>query len=170
MATFTYTPSYSSSVDIENRVLTVAFGDNYEQSTEDGINTLLRTYTLVFSNRTCTEADEILLFFSANSTATTPFSWVAPDGFAGNFKCNQRKKTFDNAACTVSCVFREVSFISPVATGYCTPCALYGYSSVYVNSLGVGYLVDLTFVNSSATSFTLDTTFLSSSGSSYTLG
>ena len=110
MATFTETPSYSSSVGHAYRTLDAQFGDGYEQSTFDGINYKIRTYSLSFNNRTCAEAETLMAFFEDNNTATTSFDWTPPDNVAGNFKCNDPKKTFSNALCSITCTFREVFF------------------------------------------------------------
>ena len=159
MATFTHTPSYTSNADVENRILTANFGDGYSQVTEDGFNNTLRTYQLVFNNLTETIADQIMTFFSTNVTATTPFTWVTPDGFEGSFKCNERKKTFSNSLFNISCTFRETSFLN------------YATETYYLGASGTHYLADVTTILASdGTSYSLSDVIYTSDGSSYTIG
>lgn len=109
MATFTYIPSYSSSLEQTPRVLNATFGDGYEQSTLDGINHTAKKWSLTFQNRSDTDADAIISFFKTNSTATTSFDWTDPDGEALKFKCKSWRRSYDGFEhYTVTCMFEQV--------------------------------------------------------------
>ena len=52
------------------RVRIQKFGDGYEQRLVDGINNINESYSLSFTNRDKTEADDILAFFDTNAGVT----------------------------------------------------------------------------------------------------
>ena len=60
------------------RVRVQRFGDGYEQRSVDGINNINESYSLSFTNRDKTEADDILAFFDTNA-AVTAFDFIVPD-------------------------------------------------------------------------------------------
>lgn len=110
MATFTYTPSYAPTCDRRPRVLSTRFGDGYEQRGADGINSDLQSWKVTFADRTTTEADAIELFFTANNTSVSNFTWTPPNaGAAKRFICRQWTRTttyFDGH--TITATFDEV--------------------------------------------------------------
>ena len=109
MATFTYCPNQSSSVDVTPRLNTATFGDGYEQNYYDGINNSPEVWNLVFSERDLTEAQNIVSFFKDNNTPTTSFDWTTPDGNAYKFLCKSWKRNYDSTVtATVSCTFQQV--------------------------------------------------------------
>lgn len=109
MATFTYIPTRSSSVSVEPRISTATFGDGYELSIADGINHTAEMWDLSFSNVDLTTAQNIVMFFKDNSTATTSFDWVTPDGNAYKFLCKKWRRNYDSSVmASVSCTFQQV--------------------------------------------------------------
>lgn len=109
MATFTYIPTRSSSVAVEPRTSTATFGDGYELSILDGINNSPEMWNLSFANVDLTTAQNIVMFFKDNVTATTSFDWVTPDGNAYKFLCKKWQRSFDSSVtATISCTFQQV--------------------------------------------------------------
>ena len=109
MATFTYTPSFTSSLVENPNIIAAKFGDGYEQVAYAGINKHLRVFNFGFSDITQAAADNILNFFKNNNTAITPFDYTPPDGVAGRFKCKKYKTNYISSnIVTVTCVFEEV--------------------------------------------------------------
>lgn len=109
MATFTYIPSYSSSVDVQPRTISAAFGDGYEQNIADGINNSPEIWNLTFSNIDLTTSANIVSFFKTNNTATTSFDWTTPDGNAYKFLCKSWKRNFDTPmTATITAIFQQV--------------------------------------------------------------
>ena len=60
------------------RVRVAQFGEGYQQRAIDGINNIVDTYTIMFSNREKIEADDILAFFDTKA-AVTAFDFTIPD-------------------------------------------------------------------------------------------
>lgn len=109
MATFTYTPSYSTQVEYKPRILEAKFGDGYEQGIENGINANPRSWSLTFNGVDLTTATNILNFFSGNKTHITSFDWTPPDGVSGKFKCKTWRRSYDGSGhATITCTFDEV--------------------------------------------------------------
>lgn len=109
MATFTYTPSYSTSLDQQPRISEATFGDGYVQAIGDGINNNPKKWSINFNAVPLTDATTILAFFTTNNTAATPFDWTAPDGVAGRYKCKSWKRSYDGFGyANISCTFEEV--------------------------------------------------------------
>jgi len=79
MTAFTYSsPDWGCSPTLTPRVLTVTFGDGYEQRVPDGLNTILPSWPLNFTKRTQVEAQGIYAWLIANNAHYTPFDWAAP--------------------------------------------------------------------------------------------
>ena len=62
----------------EPRVRIAQFGEGYQQRAIDGINNIVDSYALMFTNRDKTEADDILAFFDTKA-AVTAFDFTIPD-------------------------------------------------------------------------------------------
>ena len=60
------------------RVRVAQFGEGYQQRAIDGINNIVDTYAIMFSNREKIEADDILAFFDTKA-AVTAFDFTIPD-------------------------------------------------------------------------------------------
>jgi phage-related protein len=86
MSTFTYTPSYSISLNKNTRVRAAQFGDGYAQRSGDGINTIMRSWSLKFDNDT--NLDAIETFFETQGGVTS-FTWVPPVGLTGKWVCGE---------------------------------------------------------------------------------
>tara|TARA_B100000809_G_scaffold241794_1_gene265298 strand:+ start:32 stop:442 length:411 start_codon:yes stop_codon:yes gene_type:complete len=77
-ATIPVVPDKGLSRSSEPLVRSAKFGDGYEQRVADGLNSLKETFTLTFSNRSKTEADDINTFFNTNK-GVTAFNFTFPD-------------------------------------------------------------------------------------------
>lgn len=60
------------------RVRVAQFGEGYQQRAIDGINNIVDTYSLMFSNREKIEADDIMTFFDTKA-GVTAFDFTIPD-------------------------------------------------------------------------------------------
>ncbi|OXE37447.1 MAG: hypothetical protein CGW95_01470 [Phenylobacterium zucineum] len=108
MATFTYTPDYGASYEVQPTVRVSSFGDGYEQRQANGINTQRRTWDLKFSVRSNAEADAIEAFFVAQA-AVQSFDWTDINGDAGKFVCMSWQRSRDRYNLnTISCKFKQV--------------------------------------------------------------
>lgn len=101
-------PSYNAAVEREPVVLTVKFGDGYEQRSARGINNNLRKWSLTFANQTTANCDTIETFIVAQGGVTS-FTWTDPTGYAGKWVCRKHTRTklnYNNE--TIAAVFEEV--------------------------------------------------------------
>ena len=85
MADFTWKPDFGAQEKTTPRVMTIAFGDGYEQRAGNGINRVSRVWSLTFSNRTDAETAEITDYLSATG-GVTGFTWTPPFGDVGLWK------------------------------------------------------------------------------------
>jgi phage-related protein len=108
---FIWSPSYNLGIAHEPRVLTIQFGDGYEQRLTDGINNDKLSFTLNFDKRNKQEATAIIHFLASKS-GRDPFFFKAPEpyGVMKKFICTQWSSTlqFDDNY-TVSATFSERS-------------------------------------------------------------
>lgn len=86
MSAFIWVASYGANKNISPAVLTASFGEGYEQSAPDGINSIRRVWTVPFNNRPQSEIDAIEAFL-ISCAGSVPFDWTDPDGFTGRWKC-----------------------------------------------------------------------------------
>ncbi len=88
MATFNFTPSFSTSLSIEPNTRVFKFGDGYEHRLHVGINVAPRKWNLVFNKRTNTERTNILNFLKNDGgNGKDNFDWTDPHGDAGKWVC-----------------------------------------------------------------------------------
>ncbi len=110
-ATFTYAPNYGSAMQVIPRVLTAKFGDGYSQRAADGLNTLLRKWTVLFNNRSQTDCDAIEAFLVAQGGCLA-FNWTPPTGVAGLWICSLpngwTRTPQTGPLASISCTFEEV--------------------------------------------------------------
>lgn len=88
MSTFTWLPDKGATCTREPRVLSVKFGDTYEERRPDGINNDMRVWNVSFSARILTEVQAIDEFLGA-AGGVTAFTWTDPKGFTGLFICRK---------------------------------------------------------------------------------
>ena len=88
MATFTFTPSFTASLEEQPIIRRVKFGDGYEQRLPYGLNTQPKKWSLQFLNRTDTERNNILTFLRARGAAES-FDWTDPNSYVGKWICAQ---------------------------------------------------------------------------------
>ena len=109
MATFTYTPSLTTSLNQKPKILEAKFGDGYEQAVFEGINYKPEKWELKFDNISVVDAQTIVDFFNIYDSATTPFDWTNPNSVAGKYKCREWSRTYDGFSHNnLSCTFEEV--------------------------------------------------------------
>ena len=102
MATFTFTPSFTASLEEQPIIRRVKFGDGYEQRLPYGLNTQPKKWSLQFLNRTDTERNNILTFLRARGAAES-FDWTDPNSYAGKWICAQWNLS------QVSCNFNNIT-------------------------------------------------------------
>ncbi|MDX2074707.1 MAG: phage tail protein [Alphaproteobacteria bacterium] len=109
MATFTWTPSHPATADEMPKVKVAKFGDGYEQRQADGINNNLLKWSLNFTNRTLTEAAQIITFLRARA-GVEAFDWTDPDGNAGKYVCRSwsRSLPYGNVR-SITATFEQVA-------------------------------------------------------------
>lgn len=107
MATFTWIPNYSASVDIEPAVIRAKFGDGYEQRVGDGINNQARKWAVAF---TLAPSDiTVIDNFLKARYGVESFDWTPPSESTGKWVCRSWKKSKDNyGQDTLSATFEEV--------------------------------------------------------------
>lgn len=75
-------PSYTSDIDVENRVLTLQFGDGYSQRSPDGLNPRKENWKLVFKNRSRADIQELCKFLDGldpyERLPSEYFFWTPP--------------------------------------------------------------------------------------------
>ena len=105
-------PSYDPQLKIENNVITVKLGDNYEQRLKRGINTSRRTYTLSFNARSDLVTTNILNFLASptgGDNGAKSFTWTPPYGATGKWVCENPSVTnISYNLNDISLVFRKV--------------------------------------------------------------
>lgn len=108
MATFTYTPSFEATESSKPRVRKFQAGDGYEQRVRFGLRTDPKEWSLVFSNRTDTERDQITSFLEARAGVES-FDWTPPRGTAGKYVCEEWQVTLSNCNNNqIRATFRQV--------------------------------------------------------------
>ena len=109
MATFTFTPSFTASLEEQPIIRRVKFGEGYEQRLPYGLNTQPKKWSLQFLNRTDTERNNILTFLRARGAAES-FDWTDPNSYVGKWICaqwntSQESCNFNNITATFEEVF-----------------------------------------------------------------
>tara|TARA_Y100000310_G_C20648698_1_gene798147 strand:- start:1563 stop:2105 length:543 start_codon:yes stop_codon:yes gene_type:complete len=108
---FFWAPSYNLAMQQEPRVLSIAFGDGYEQRLPDGINNDLLQFSLTFDKRSTEETAAIIHFFSSKK-GVKPFFFRAPHpyGITKKFICKNWSSTlvFEDHY-TIAATFTEKS-------------------------------------------------------------
>lgn len=110
MAEFTYRPTYGVEASTKPRVLEATFGDGYTQRVANGMNTMMETWNLTFSNLPESVAVAIDTFFRARG-GVEAFTWKTPrDSVATkNFLCREWKTVYaDEDKSSVQASFEQV--------------------------------------------------------------
>ena len=87
MAVLTWIPAINAQKAVKPRVLQAKFGDGYSQRAADGLNTMLRSYTVQFSNRDKAESDAIEAFLIAQGGVLS-FDWTPIGDQPGKWICS----------------------------------------------------------------------------------
>jgi phage-related protein len=108
MTTFTYIPSYGAAQKKKPEVISIKFGDGYEQRTQFGINQNTRVWNLSFNGRDETEANAIDSFLTTQA-GVTYFTWTPPVGAVGKWVCRDWDLSLVDVDCfNISASFEEV--------------------------------------------------------------
>lgn len=71
-------PDRSSTLEVENRVVVATFGDGYEQTKKDGINTRMESWNMSFKDYRKDDITQIKDFLDIVGNDGT-FYWTPPD-------------------------------------------------------------------------------------------
>lgn len=108
MQKFQWVPSPGMEVSAQPITKVVSFGDGYEQRAPAGINNDLRTYTVSFTPREQTTANEINDFLTRHG-GIHAFEWQPPKlKKSGLFVCESWSMNVVNRTSTINATFREV--------------------------------------------------------------
>ena len=110
MATFpSYKPVYSASKKSQPKVVTVSFGDGYEQRVSYGINQNSKEWTLTF-DVSDTDATTIESFLDARAADAASFTWTPPDSItAYQWICpSWDREMYDFQRSRINVTFRQV--------------------------------------------------------------
>jgi phage-related protein len=107
MTTFSFIPEYGANLTRKPRVHMAQFGDGYQQRVGDGINTIARSWSLLFKG-TPAEIDVIEAVL-ANAAGTASLDWTPPSGAAGKWICPEWSRiSVQYNEETLSTIFNEV--------------------------------------------------------------
>lgn len=108
MATFTWNPDYSASVDTKPTIKTAQFGDGYILRVCNDIFPLPRKWSLSFKVSPSV-ADKIESFLQ-DKKGVTSFDWTPPRGATGKWITTEEgwKRTVEEAYDQISVMFQEV--------------------------------------------------------------
>lgn len=108
MATFTWIPVTPARGTVKHRVRTAQFGDGYEQSVSDGINTRVQSWELEFVGETRAMMQAICAFLDARGGHES-FTWTPPGGTAGYYVVREYQVTpHGSGLYTIAATFQEV--------------------------------------------------------------
>lgn len=107
-----WTPSYTTAVEVEPRVVDSTLDDGTTLIARDGINTVPLKFTLVFENIKDVEAKSLLCFFDYMG-ASRAFNWTIPTPYNTQLKFNllSLKHSFVKKNCHTITVAIEQSFV-----------------------------------------------------------
>lgn len=107
MTTFTWIPEYGAAIDNTPAVMTVKFGDGYEQRVGDGIHNLSRKWSVTFKD-TPTIIGQIDSFLTT-ANGISNFDWTPYYGSTGKWICKSWKPMLDTyGQWSLSATFEEV--------------------------------------------------------------
>lgn len=94
--TFRWVPSKSFSATTKPRVIKSQFGDGYSQRYVDGINSLVKEWSLSFNSKDLNTAAQIESFFEARK-GVEGFKWTPPgDTITYSVICTDWSRTYDS--------------------------------------------------------------------------
>lgn len=89
--TFTWSPLVEPVCTKTYRVLRAQFGDGYGQSVADGLNNVVRSWSLQFAGKS-SYIDTIESFLDARAGHES-FLWTPPSGVQGLYQCAESQRT-----------------------------------------------------------------------------
>lgn len=108
-----FTPDKSATISNTPKLAKAVFGDGYEQRARKGINSMQTTYSVTFSNRTLSEAQELSRFFD-EVLGVSAFNFTLPGDALDDYRttsvvCDDYSRTMDyNNYHTITATFRRV--------------------------------------------------------------
>lgn len=93
-ATFNWVPSFTTNKSHTPKVRGAKFGEGYEARMRDGINSNPKTWGIVFTNISDSDAAAIYAFLKGTD-GVDYFIFNDPDGEARHYTCKDPKQTFD---------------------------------------------------------------------------
>jgi len=94
MAVFpSISPTYPLERDSSPNILKAEFGDGYVMAQPNGINSLLRVHTLIFTRIPLVDRNTIDAFLVAHK-GTIPFDWTAPGDTLRKWVCESWRESF----------------------------------------------------------------------------
>lgn len=91
----TFIPSKDSSKSVEHRVLSLQFGNGYQQDVVDGINNKYEMWNVSFQLLTLADKNSIVAILNA-AGAWDVINWTAPGGTALKYKMDKSGYTETN--------------------------------------------------------------------------
>lgn len=111
MSDFNWIPSSGTAPESQFAVKSVKFGDGYEQTAPDGINSVKKRWAVIFENIRATDAKTIQDFLEGKKGSTS-FTWTPPAPWATEIrvKCKEPPVfTFTGpVAGRLQCIFEQV--------------------------------------------------------------
>lgn len=107
MTAFTRIPDTGVTCSVKPRLLTSKMGDGYQQDVPDGINHIVRSYSVKFSGLFATEMASLIDFFETQG-GHLAFDWTPPGSSAGRYVCQEWSENHEAGASTLSCTFQQV--------------------------------------------------------------
>jgi phage-related protein len=103
-------PSQGLAVDLTPRIRSVQFGEGYDQTSKDGINSNPRTFNVKYNKATKKKAVNVLNFLEDHQEGTKWFYWTPPEPYDDltKFKCAKWGNSFDGPnVYNVDAVFKQ---------------------------------------------------------------
>ncbi|MCK3657219.1 phage tail protein [Pasteurellaceae bacterium Pebbles2] len=106
--TFTWLPQWNMKRNRQPDVLTIDFGNGYQQRIPKGLNNDLRTFDLTFKSNEiiAKEIDDFL----AEHCGVKAFLWTPYGEKQGRFICSEWQKEISTGFCIITTSFKEVVF------------------------------------------------------------
>lgn len=106
---FTWNVAYGTAMDIKPRVLSVKYGDGYEQRTADGINYELENWSVTVHSTGESGGVSAVESFLRTQAGVTAFQWATPHGRTALFVCrNWRREVLGPGTSRITGTFEEV--------------------------------------------------------------
>ena len=99
-------PIYGATNNMKPRILKFQFGDGYEQRLRDGLNTLLKSWTVTF--KLTPDEGNVAKGLLEGWAGVTAFEWDDPDGDTIVCVCEDWSYQYNEGWYNLSATFRQV--------------------------------------------------------------